>query len=71
MERAKMRVWINQINQEMISLFDRGKKKQIGEIDLFLKEVDAFLQKVENNIEGPFLLKSGISLADVLIYPWF
>jgi len=46
MERAKMRVWINQINQEMISLFDRGKKKQIGEIDLFLKEVDAFLQKV-------------------------
>jgi len=50
MERAKMRVWINQINQEMISLFDRGKKKQIVDIDLFLKEVDAFLQKVETNI---------------------
>ena len=66
-----MRIWITQLNVELISLFDRGKLKQVGVIEDFVKEVDVFLQKVDNSIEGSFLLGEQISLADVLIYPWF
>jgi glutathione S-transferase len=71
LKRLKMRVWISQINAHMISIFDRAKLKQIGPVEDFLAEVEAFLQKVENNIEGSYLLGEEISLADVLIYPWF
>ena len=33
--------------------------------------MNAFLQKVVSTMEGPFLLGNEISLADILIYPWF
>lgn len=31
--RTKMRVWISQINGQMISLFDRAKLKQVGKLE--------------------------------------
>ena len=65
-----MRIWISQQNEQIISIFNRGKMKQIGVLEDYVKEVDDFLQKIDNSIEGPFLLGE-ISLADVLIYPWF
>lgn len=33
--------------------------------------MEIFLEKVENSIEGSYLLGDCISLADLMIYPWF
>ena len=62
---------MNKINVHMISIFDRAKFKRIGVLSEFLDEVDGFLRKVEDTIEGTFLLGEQITLADVMIYPWF
>jgi glutathione S-transferase len=66
-----MRYWINGINAEMISIFDRAKFRKVQSIEDFLVEIDVFLAKVDKTIEGKYLLKDGISLADLMIYPWF
>ncbi len=55
----------------MISIFDRAKFKKIGVLADFLQEVDGFLRKVQDTIEGTFLVGENITLADVMIYPWF
>lgn len=35
--RAKMRVWIDQINEELINIFDRAKLNRIEVVEDFLK----------------------------------
>ena len=67
----EMRIWISQHNNELISFFDKAKMKKIEVMEDYIKQMDDFLQKVESTMEGPFLLGNQVSLADILIYPWF
>lgn len=45
-KKMKMRIWIDRINVELISIFDRAKLKRIGVLEDFIKEIEGFLERV-------------------------
>ena len=44
--RLQMRVWMGQINSQIINLFNRSKAGKITNVPAFVAEVDSFLQRV-------------------------
>lgn len=54
-----------------MGLFDKVKYKQVTSTEDFQKEVRGVLGEFETAIRGDFMLGKDVSLADLLIYPWF
>lgn len=66
-----MRLLIVQQSAAVIGLFDRVKYKQVTSMEDFQKEVRQVLGEFDAAISGDFMLGKDVSLADLLIYPWF
>lgn len=66
-----MRLLISQQCSHLIELFNKAKFKKIVSIEDYQQELRNALRDIECAIEGDYLLGKEISLADIMIYPWF
>jgi glutathione S-transferase len=66
-----MRGFITHAVNGVVDLFIRVKKKQYESIESFREEARNLLKYFDKEIVGPYILGESISLADLLVYPWF
>lgn len=66
-----MRGFITHAVNGVVDLFTRAKKKQFESIESFQEDARNLLKYFDKEIVGPYILGENISLADLLVYPWF
>jgi glutathione S-transferase len=66
-----MRLLIGQQSAAVMGLFDKVKYKQVTSMEDFQQEVRRVLGEFEAVVKGDYMLGKDVSLADLLIYPWF
>lgn len=62
---------IGQQSAAVIELFNKAKSKQITSIEDYREEIRKVLTDMDTTIRGDYMMGENITLADLMIYPWF
>jgi glutathione S-transferase len=70
-ERARMRLMMGQQSAAVIELFNKAKYKQFSSLEDYRQEIRQVLTEMDAAIRGDYLMGEAVTLADLMIYPWF